>query len=127
MLTINTFGFYYLPMDLEAYLRSGCTHQVNAKIGGINMDCPELYEHLVKVPTLILQGDVSHGGPGSRQPSVCALVGNVNKHMSQLSASLSISPQQEEDQGEGVRRMVRTDVMNQMKRMVMERMEAFYR
>jgi len=77
--------------------------QVNAKIGGINMYCPTLSDTktqaqenrrpagLLTVPTLILGGDVSHGGHGSRQPSVCALVGNINRHVSLLSASLSIS------------------------------------
>lgn len=66
--------------------------KINLKIGGKNFypDGTLRYLRNDKVPTMILGADVSHPGPGSRMPSVSALVASVDEYFLKYVASTRI-------------------------------------
>ncbi|KAF8894445.1 Piwi domain-containing protein [Infundibulicybe gibba] len=65
------------------------------KLGGVNFSVgtphtPTILQRLADRPTMILGADVSHPGPGSMLPSICALVSSWDSKFCEYSASVRV-------------------------------------
>ncbi|TPX48761.1 hypothetical protein SeLEV6574_g01860 [Synchytrium endobioticum] len=72
--------------------------KINAKLGGINsyMDPTREFSIFSDIPTMIMGADVSFGPPGSNAPTICSVVGSLDRRFSFYNAAIRMGePRQE--------------------------------
>uniref|UniRef100_A0A803LRK3 Uncharacterized protein n=1 Tax=Chenopodium quinoa TaxID=63459 RepID=A0A803LRK3_CHEQI len=69
------------PVKITERYLTNVLIKINAKLGGMNsllaIEEPCYVPHVKDIPTMIVGMDVSHGSPGSSDPSIAAVVGSV--------------------------------------------------
>ncbi|XP_021724565.1 protein argonaute 16-like isoform X2 [Chenopodium quinoa] len=70
------------PVKITERYLTNVLIKINAKLGGMNsllaIEEPCYVPHVKDIPTMIVGMDVSHGSPGSSDPSIAAVVGSVS-------------------------------------------------
>ncbi len=83
----------------QAQYCSNVAMKVNAKLGGITCKIAGPQEHVLpffKCPTMIIGLDVTHGAPGSSQPSMAAMTVSTDKHATRYAGSCETNGQRVE-------------------------------
>lgn len=65
--------------------------KINTKLGGINNVLPQgTIPFYTSAPTMVIGADVTHPAPGETRPSVCAVVGSMDKFAFKYSGRLQL-------------------------------------